>query len=73
MKKETICIDCNKIAKEDYYCDTCENNLLDTYYGIPIEISFSYGHILDGSEYHFCNWQCLLQFILDEQKKKILT
>lgn len=51
----------------EYYCDTCGNQLE---IGVPITISFGYGHNLDGEEYHFCNYQCLLPFILGELKKE---
>jgi len=56
--------------KFEYYCDTCEKNLCDHYYGVPIDIYFGYGHVLDGENYHFCNYQCLLRFIIDELKKQ---
>jgi hypothetical protein len=35
-----------------------------------IDIYFGYGHSLDGENYHFCNYQCLLMFIIDELKKQ---
>lgn len=50
-----------------YNCDTCGDQLE---IGVPITISFGYGHGLDGEEYHFCKYQCLLTFILDELKKE---
>jgi hypothetical protein len=70
MKKETICTECNCIAETNYYCDTCSDNLITKHLGIPITISFGYGSILDGEEYHFCTLKCLSQFI-KEQKKEI--
>lgn len=69
MKKETTCLECNTIYETNYYCDTCGDNLITKYHGIPIEISFSYGHYLDGTNYHFCKNECLLQFIINELKK----
>jgi YHS domain-containing protein len=69
MKKETICIECNNIPEINYFCDTCSDNLIAKYRGIPITINFSYGHDLDGEEYHFCNNECLLIFINEEFKK----
>jgi len=71
MKKETICIECNKIAETNYYCDTCSDNLITKCMGIPIIVSFSYGSPLDGEEYHFCSYSCLKSFIENEQKKEI--
>jgi YHS domain-containing protein len=70
MKKEIFCNKCNGKVGINYYCDTCSNNLITKYYGIPITIEFSYGHNLDGTEYHFCDYQCLLQFISEELKKQ---
>jgi len=50
-------------------CDTCgksdNNGEL-----IPIRIDFSYGHSLDGEKYDFCNYSCLLKFIIEEIKKE---
>jgi YHS domain-containing protein len=56
--------------KYEYYCDTCGIDLYKEIYGVPITIEFSYGHPLDGSEYHFCNYTCLLQFIIAELNKE---
>ena len=53
-----------------YKCDTCGEELITKFSGIPITIRFGYGHTLDGEEYHFDNWKCLLQFILYEMKKE---
>lgn len=52
--------------QEEFYCDTCEKEL-DC---IPVTVSFGYGHILDGGEYHFCSTKCLLDFIEKEFKKE---
>ncbi len=56
-------------AKYEYHCDTCGIDLLKKIHGIPIEINFSYGHELDGEEYHFCGNRCLLKFIIAEENK----
>lgn len=53
-----------------YKCDTCGEDLLVKFLGVPITINFSYGHDLDGSEYHFCAYSCLLKFITDELHKQ---
>jgi len=71
MKKEIICTECNHIAETNYYCDTCSDNLITKYLGIPITVSFGYGSDLDGEEYYFCNLKCLNQFIEAENKKEI--
>jgi len=55
--------------KNDYYCDTCGKELLVEFLGVPISVDFGYGHELDGEEYHFCTYTCLLQFITAELKK----
>jgi YHS domain-containing protein len=70
MRKERTCDCCNKVVKDDFFCDTCEEDLLTKYLGVPITINFSYGHELDGSEYHFCNFSCLLKFIATELMKQ---
>lgn len=54
----------------EYICDTCGMNLLNEMFGIPITIDFSYGHILDGNEYHFCTLICAQQFIENELSKE---
>jgi YHS domain-containing protein len=51
-------------------CDTCGDNLITKFLGIPITISFGYGSNLDGEEYHFCSYKCLLKFVLNENKKE---
>ena len=70
MKKLTICNECNHTSETNYYCDTCSDNLITKCLGVPITVSFSYGHELDGEEYHFCNYTCLLNFIVNELKKE---
>jgi YHS domain-containing protein len=55
--------------KYEYRCDTCGIDLLKKIHGIPVELSFSYGHELDGEEYHFCSNRCLLKFIIAEENK----
>lgn len=69
MKIETICIECNNISETNYYCDTCSDNIITKCLGIPITVDFSFGHDLDGEEYHFCNNKCLSIFINEELKK----
>ena len=56
-------------VKYEYRCDTCGIDLLKKIHGIPVEISLSYGHELDGEEYHFCGNKCLLKFIIAEENK----
>ena len=56
-------------AKFEYNCDTCGIDLLKKIHGIPIELSFGYGHELDGEEYHFCGNKCLLKFVIAEENK----
>jgi len=51
-------------------CDTCGIDNLSGYRNrVPIHLEFGYGHDLDGAKYHFCNYKCMLQFILEELKK----
>jgi YHS domain-containing protein len=69
MKKDTECIECGGIAEINYYCDTCRDNLITKFLGVPITVTFSYGSNLDGEEYHFCGYKCLLDFIVNELKK----
>ena len=57
-------------AKFEYKCDTCGIDLLKKIHGIPVELSFSYGHELDGEEYHFCSTACLLKFVIQENNKE---
>lgn len=70
MKKERICEYCGEAAKiGEYFCDTCSKDLIGEFHGVPISVEFSYGSPLDGEEYHFCNYRCLLQFIVKELRK----
>lgn len=69
MKIEITCNGCGKIEETNYHCDTCGDNLITKYFGIPITISFSYGHSLDGEEYHFCSNEHAIQFLVNEDKK----
>jgi len=64
------CVHCHCNLEEIYICDACGKNLLITHLGIPIEISFSYGHILDGETYHFCNNQEAIYFLTNEENKQ---
>lgn len=70
MKKEIKCKECNHIWANNYYCDNCTKDLLLNFRGIPITIDFGYPHNLDGSEYHFCNYKCLKEFIDKEINKE---
>jgi len=70
MKKQIQCTECGQQSNPDYYCDTCSDNLITKYYGVPITISFSYGSNLDGEEYHFCSLTHLNQFVEAELKKE---
>lgn len=69
MKIIKTCGECNH-SGYDYICDTCGDNLINKFYGVPITVSFGYGHSLDTEEVHFCNEQCQLQYILNELKKQ---
>jgi hypothetical protein len=53
-----------------FKCDTCGDNLITKHLGIPITISFGFGHNLDGEKYHFCSNRCLLKFIIAEENKE---
>lgn len=50
-------------------CDTCGKST-EQGESIPIRIEFSYGHDLDGAYYDFCNYDCLLKFVIEEIKKE---
>jgi predicted RNA-binding Zn-ribbon protein involved in translation (DUF1610 family) len=77
MKKTQQCTECNQNLPVDYYCDTCGNNLTQkrNHYiqelGKSIAVRDS-SIILNFNEvgYDFCNYQCLLKFILEELKKE---
>lgn len=69
MRKENKCKHCGSSFGDKYNCDTCGDNLITKYIGVPIIVSFGYNSNLDGEEYHFCNYRCLLDFILAEMKK----
>jgi len=68
MKKEIKC-DCDKcdcIIDTHYVCDVCGGTMpFET-----ITMSFGYGSGLDGEEYHFDKYKCVLRFILEELKKE---
>lgn len=70
MKREFKCKECNQIWATNYNCDNCTKDLILTFSGIPITISFGYPHNLDGNKYHFCNNKCLNEFIDREIKKE---
>ena len=63
MKKARICKHCHTGFADIYLCDTCEKDLLKEFDGVPIT------HELDGEEYHFCDYTCLLKFVIEELKK----
>jgi YHS domain-containing protein len=69
MKKDITCPQCNSVSSTEILCDTCGKNLVAEFHGVPITTEFSYGHPLDGSEYNFCNYRCLLRFIVAELNK----
>jgi hypothetical protein len=51
-------------------CDTCgKDNRVDIG-NVPIHLNFSYGSDLDGANYDFCEYKCLLDFINAELKKE---
>jgi len=53
--------------REEHICDTCGATLkIDN---ATLAANAIYLTHLD-TEYDFCNWQCLLQFIVDELKKE---
>jgi len=70
MKVAKFCDNCNQSVIATFTCDTCGEDLLVKYHGVPIATEFSYGHPLDGSEYHFCNYSHLLKFIVQELAKQ---
>jgi YHS domain-containing protein len=52
-------------------CDTCgKDNLTGDCSQVPITINFGWGSELDGEEYHFCSYNCLIKFAENEQKKE---
>jgi len=69
MKHIRECQECGYFYGDTYSCDTCGKDLLSEFFGIPLTLDCSYGHYLDGTEYHFCNFSCLLQFISKELVK----
>jgi len=69
MKKTKRCKHCQSSFGDVYFCDNCSKDLLKDCCGIPITISFSYGHDLDGEEYHFCSNECAAVWFTDEMNK----
>ncbi len=70
MKKEIQCKECNNTLIVECYCDTCSAQLTNdghfTYeVGKPTIIELR----INGTEYEFCNWKCLLKFVIEEIKK----
>jgi hypothetical protein len=70
MIEKHVCGECGSSIGDHYRCDTCGKDLIIEYLGIPITLSCGYGSPLDGTEYHFCDSICLLDFISAEQKKE---
>jgi hypothetical protein len=69
MKKEIICQECPcpYIIGTEIICDTCGTKLNLIYElgeDTVIELKFN------GVDYDFCNWKCLLSFVLGELKKQ---
>jgi exonuclease VII large subunit len=52
--------------KHEYFCDTCNKNLVKEFYGVPITIIFGYGHKKDDTIAHFCSDKCLIKYIKNE-------
>ncbi len=70
MRKETKCETCYNSLYIDIFCDTCGEKL--TNHGFLIyEIGKSTNLKLNinSTDYDFCNYRCLLKFIIDEIKK----
>jgi len=63
------CSECHRNILKGYICDNCEKSTEKGNY-ISITVSFGYGSGLDGMECHFCNKECLLEFIRNEIKKE---
>ncbi len=69
MKMENACSKCSRYDAQ-YYCDTCSAIHITTNSSVPISVIFGCGSSLNGEEYHFCNYKCLLNFINSEIKKE---
>ena len=67
MKVYKYCKTCQKEHLDGYICDTCGNRMFKS--AIVITIGDFEGHSWEENEYHFCEYQCLLKFILGELKK----
>ena len=65
MKKIHRCKKCDCIDDTSFICDTCEESVA------PYELCLLIGG--SANEYHFCNYQCLLKFIVEELKKESPT
>ena len=71
MKKELLCKECQTNINSEYYCDECEKRLdIGGHFicevGKPSIIEME----RNGVIYHFCNYLCLLDFILKELRKE---
>jgi YHS domain-containing protein len=72
MLKQIKCPECNCIKKTQRICDTCgcDDMKEGKYRGLPIDVEFGYGSILDGNNYCFCTLQCLKKFVDAEIEKE---
>ena len=72
MIKEIKCPECNCIKETQRICYTCgcDDMKEGEYHGMPIDLEFGYGSILDGNEYCFCSLKCLKIFIDAEIDKE---
>ena len=64
MKREIHHCDKCGSHETEYICDVCGKD------DIPFTLSCGYGSDLDGEQYEFCSFQCMLQFIKDELSKQ---
>jgi YHS domain-containing protein len=66
MKKVTKCDKCGCVEENRFVCDTC-GNYCDIY---VIGTDSSIEVIINGVDYNFCNYNCLLEFINREIEKE---
>lgn len=62
MKKPNYCKECKREKYFDLVCDSCGKSVWGSNDYIRV--------IIRDAEYHFCNYQCLFKFILEEIKKE---
>ena len=65
MKKYIKCDKCYSLINTNIVCDTCGEICEFHEIGETALILK-----INDSEYHFCNYSCLLKFILEELKKE---